>query len=537
MRTNQRGRVLLVVGAVQLGGCSELFGGIDEPTLTRVSGRVADNRGEPVADARVKLFGLLEHTDFVEGGDVMSGEAYIDKAAIIGADGERDSVRTDGDGEFEITNIAPGAFLALAQKDGCTAGFAGFDAESGILSADTLIAPSFADGLEFDVPAFTIACASAPEVGPTGNSDDAPPFVPPDPVIVCDAAMCAAAGGSCDGDACTITCNADSCAASGGTCTDGACTLTSCSAVAADCAAAGGACSADDTVCELPRCTSDEDCSAGQPGAYCSDPGDVALAACNPPVAGEIVPPVEPLGFTGLRVLDASGNLVADASAGNQIVAPDMLPADGLVRIEGDYDGSATIAYLQVQTGGQACPNVPPHTDFIPVEIVDGKLASSVGPFVSLALTGGQQKIQLTTSAALGEGDRSWVVELGEPCAAPAHPFIATLSWEAGPGQPADLDISVWSGSGELVFVGNKQAAWGQLALEGKGPGPEVFQADDATQGPFTIKVEFFSGKPRDLEAKLRILRTVGGQAIDESFTFVVSHPKDIAEIGVFAAE
>jgi hypothetical protein len=535
MRTAHRARILLVVGTAQLVGCSDLFHDITDPALTRVSGSVVDNRGEPVADARVKIFGLLEHTDFVEGGDAMSGQAYIDKAAIIASDGERDSANTDDDGNFEIKNIAPGAFLALAEKDGCTAGFAGFDPETGILSTDTLITPSFAHGIDFDVPEFTIACATPPEVGPDGNSDDAPPYVPPDPVITCDATTCSAAGGSCDGDACTITCSAESCAASGGTCEGGACVLPVCSA--STCEADGGACSADDTTCALPACSSDADCAAGQPGSYCTDPGDVMLAACQPPVPGEIVPPAAPLGFTSLRVLDANNTVIADASGDNQIVAPDMLPADGIVRIAGDYDGTATLAYLQVQSGGQACPNLPPHTDAIPVEIVDGQLASSQGPFVELALTGGQQKIQLGTSEALGDGERSWVVELGEPCAPPAKPFTAILSWEAGPGQPADLDISVWNAAGELVFVGNKQAAWGKLALEGKGPGPEVFEADDMTQGPFTIKVEFFSGKPRDLEAKLRILRTVAGQATDESFTFVVSHPKDIAEIGVFTAE
>jgi hypothetical protein len=87
------------------------------------------------------------------------------------------------------------------------------------------------------------------------------------------------------------------------------------------------------------------------------------------------------------------------------------------------------------------------------------------------------------------------------------------------------------------VFVGKKDAAWGRLAHECKGPGPEVFESDDASQGPFTIKVQFFSGKPRDIEGKLRVLRTLDGQARDESFTFVVHRPKDVAEIGVFAAQ
>jgi hypothetical protein len=42
---------------------------------------------------------------------------------------------------------------------------------------------------------------------------------------------------------------------------------------------------------------------------------------------------------------------------------------------------------------------------------------------------------------------------------------------------------------------------------------------------------------PSSLQAKLRVLRTVDGQARDETFTFVVRRPKDVAEVGVFAAE
>jgi hypothetical protein len=221
---------------------------------------------------------------------------------------------------------------------------------------------------------------------------------------------------------------------------------------------------------------------------------------------------------------------------GDQTIAGGSVPADGIVRIYGDYSGDATLAYLQVQSGGQTCANNPPNTDFITVELANGGLSTSQGSFVELAVLG-YEKIQLSTAAALGEGDRSYTVVIGEACAPPEHPFTAILSWDAGPGHTADLDINVWNNAGELVFVGNKQAMWGQLALEGKGPGPEIFVADDISQGPFTVKVEFFSGMPRDLEAKLRILRTVGGQATDESFTFVVSHPKDIAEIGVFTAE
>ena len=96
---------------------------------------------------------------------------------------------------------------------------------------------------------------------------------------------------------------------------------------------------------------------------------------------------------------------------------------------------------------------------------------------------------------------------------------------------------AVAQAAGDIVFVGKKDAAWGQLAHEGKGPGPEVFLGSDAGQGPFTVKVQFFSGKPREIEAKVRIIRTVGGAVLDDTFTSIVDHPKDVAEVGVFAAQ
>ena len=58
-----------------------------------------------------------------------------------------------------------------------------------------------------------------------------------------------------------------------------------------------------------------------------------------------------------------------------------------------------------------------------------------------------------------------------------------------------------------------------------------------ASQAPFLVKVQFFSGRPRDVTGKVRILRTVDGQLRDESFSFTVSRPKDVAVIGAFDAE
>ena len=119
----------------------------------------------------------------------------------------------------------------------------------------------------------------------------------------------------------------------------------------------------------------------------------------------------------------------------------------------------------------------------------------------------------------------------------PRHAFIAILTWDAGPRRPADLDLNVWNAAGELVFVGRKQARWGHLRRHGRGPGPEVFIAFDANEGPFTVKVQFFSGRPREVTGKLRIFRTVDGRFRDETFRFTVNRPKDVAEIGVFSTD
>jgi uncharacterized protein YfaP (DUF2135 family) len=170
------------------------------------------------------------------------------------------------------------------------------------------------------------------------------------------------------------------------------------------------------------------------------------------------------------------------------------------------------------------------------VNVVGGQIASDKGAYLELALHGGYQRIQLTTSDSLGEGERSFVVQFGEPCAPPAHAFTAILTWDSGVGDPVDLDLSIWNGEGKALCTGRKGSSWGQLE-DGKSPGPEVFWSDDVSQGPFTIKVQFFCGRSRPIEGKVRIIRTLGGQLVDETFAFTVDRPKVVAEIGVFSGE
>jgi hypothetical protein len=500
---------------------------------TDITGQVQDDRGEPVAGMSVRLYGLLDNTNFVEGSDVKSGRAYIDRDAILASNNTLATGETDSDGKFKVKAI-PNAFLAVVSKDDCSPAFAGFDETTGVLSVDTLISPNLSGGLNFEIPTFKCACATPPEVtAPQGNADDAPPFEAPPSVVSCDAASCEAAGGTCNGDTCVSTCVAETCAAAGGTCVAGACTTPACDA--ATCTAAGGACSTDGTSCTMPACKSDADCQAGQPGAFCENPGDVALAACHAPLPGEICPPTKLEGWAGFRITDSNGTTLADASTEGKVVS--TIPADGIVRVYGDYGGTSTKAFVQVQSGGATCANAPPRTDFLAVNVgAEGKLVTDKGAFVEVALHGGFERLQLSTSDTLGVGERSFVVDFGAPCAPPRHKFTAMLTWDAGVEGTVDLDMGVWNSVRKGLCVGHEQEAWGKLR-HSKGPGPEVFESDNVEQGPFTIKVQSFCGPPGAIQGKLRIIRTLQGQLVDESFVFSVSKPGDVAEVGVFAAE
>src|SRR5688572_16803536 len=101
------------LGLWGLAGCKET----EDALGTDITGRVLDNRGEPVAGVRVRLYGLLENTDFVEGGDVWSATAYIDRDAVLASNNTVASGETGADGRFELSAI-PNAFLAVVVKDG-----------------------------------------------------------------------------------------------------------------------------------------------------------------------------------------------------------------------------------------------------------------------------------------------------------------------------------------------------------------------------------------------------------------------------------
>lgn len=157
------------VSAASLAGCEKTKDALE----TDITGQVVDDRGAPVVGASVRLYALLDNTDFVEGSDITSAEAYIDREAVLASNNTVASGQTGADGRFTLGAI-PTAFLAVVVKEGCSARFAGFDDETGVLNVNTLITPNVEDGLNFKIDGFVVACATPPEdLGPEGNAPDA----------------------------------------------------------------------------------------------------------------------------------------------------------------------------------------------------------------------------------------------------------------------------------------------------------------------------------------------------------------------------
>ena len=85
---------------------------------TDISGRVVDDRGEPVEGMSIRLYGLLDNTQFVEGGDVRSGRAYIDREAILASNNTLGTAQTDADGRFRLTGFVRGTYRLRVDAPG-----------------------------------------------------------------------------------------------------------------------------------------------------------------------------------------------------------------------------------------------------------------------------------------------------------------------------------------------------------------------------------------------------------------------------------
>jgi hypothetical protein len=547
----------LGLGTALLGACdSDAAKEINKTLEADVRGQVLDNRGKPVAGATVRLYALTDNTNFVKGGDITSAEAYIDKEAVLASDNAVSSGDTDAEGRFKL-GIIPNAFFAVVKKEGCSAGMLGFNQDTGVLNVDTLIKPKIDGAVKFDLPNFTIACADPPpKVEAEGNTPESPKIEPPPPApVTCDAEQCAASGGKCEGNACHVTCDVAACTSTGGTCVDGACKPPAAACDAAKCTAAGGTCEGTPPTdaCKLPppaACKADADCAKAQPGAYCTDPGDVAKAKCHPPEPAECTPPPKPPppnqpqpGWAKFLLKDpANDKVIADASTANQVVPRAALPPDGRVRVVAEYTGPSPKAFLQVQSGGSSCTDasLKPSTDYLGIPISNKQLGGADGDFMDRVMHGGQ----ISDNPALGQGERSFTIDIGDRCSKPAQALVAYLYWDGGKDDPVDLDLNIWNGKGQHVFVGFKNSSWGALRQHTRAPGPEVFAsaaygtALQGNQGPYNMKVVFFSGKPRPVEGRLYLVRLLPGKVVSRTtYKFVLNKPNDVAEIGVFDAD
>ncbi|RJO67226.1 MAG: hypothetical protein C4523_10065 [Myxococcales bacterium] len=492
--------ILLLMGLGALAFSGLIVAGCDEVSdllSVNINTTVTNNKGAPVEGATVKIFKLSENSDFVEGGDVNSQEAQIDPNKVATSTNTAAQGTTGADGKATIEDVTIDGFLATASKDGCTVDVVGFDAETGVLSLDTLIMPDIESGSTDINLDFVITCADPPaeeDLNEDGANTDAEPYTPPEPdPPACDQEACTAAGGTCESD-----------------------------------------------TCKLPACAQDADCVAasGQEGSFCKDPG-AETAECMPPDPNEIIPPAEPQGWTVFKILDSEGGDIIDASAASDTAYKiDQATAENntVVRVYGEYDGDATVAYVMVQTGSQKCLNFEPKIDYLEVPIADGKLAGGKGDFVEVYLYGGYMKIQLTTSNVNGEGDRSMLVEVGNECELPSAPLTVILSWTVGEGQNADIDLHAWNKDEEQCYYANKNPGWGALDIDDRrGPGPEVFQASDAAAGPFTVKVRYYSGGISPVQCKVRVIKNSASEGFsDTSYTFDLANPRDIFEVGYF---
>jgi hypothetical protein len=124
MQIDSRNRLLWtpLIGALALSGCKLLEDEakdaketVEETFSSEVTGAVTDNRGEGVEGVTVRLYDLLDNSDFVEGSDITALEAYIDREAVLASDNDVASGVTEADGGFRF-EVRASAFLAVAIK-------------------------------------------------------------------------------------------------------------------------------------------------------------------------------------------------------------------------------------------------------------------------------------------------------------------------------------------------------------------------------------------------------------------------------------
>lgn len=141
------------------------------------------------------------------------------------------------------------------------------------------------------------------------------------------------------------------------------------------------------------------------------------------PRAGRTTPARADRGLDQPAPLRHQGQPLTDASTADAVVAATAVPADGLVRLYAQYQGSATRGYIMIQSGSSNCAEAPPCTDYVAIDRSNSQVATAKGDFVELFLHRGFQKIQMSISNVLGEGERSHAIEVGARCTPPQYPL------------------------------------------------------------------------------------------------------------------
>lgn len=112
----------------------------------------------------------------------------------------------------------------------------------------------------------------------------------------------------------------------------------------------------------------------------------------------------------------------------------------------------------------------------------------------------------------------------------PARDLTVTLTWDT---DRTDVDMHVWSPSGEHAYYSNKRISDGFLDVDDTdGYGPEVFTAENASAGNWVVKIRYYSnhGVTAPSTATVKISKYEGAaQTYTHTFTSDQAHSDDPA--------
>ena len=89
----------------------------------------------------------------MEGSDINSASAYIDREVVLASNNALGTAETGADGRFRLSGIPECVPRSGGQGD-CSPGF-GASTRRRVLNVNTALAPSFSGGLNFEIPPST----------------------------------------------------------------------------------------------------------------------------------------------------------------------------------------------------------------------------------------------------------------------------------------------------------------------------------------------------------------------------------------------